>query len=173
MGTRGLVGVKYNDKMYATYNHWDSYPDALGAEMLVLAQKINDENGWDVLKHNINGVDLVGDKSEPTQDIINKYRKYANTGVSSGQLNEWYVLMRELQGADIIREIYNGNVQHMIDNQKFLNDSLSCEYAYIINLDSMHLDCYADGNNLIASLPLDNLNVEAMFAAYKVRDDES
>ena len=34
MGTRGLYGFRKNGKDKITYNHWDSYPEGLGQNVL-------------------------------------------------------------------------------------------------------------------------------------------
>lgn len=34
MGTRGYIGIRYKGKSYYFYNHWDSYPDGLGAAIV-------------------------------------------------------------------------------------------------------------------------------------------
>lgn len=34
MGTRGYIGIRYKGKTYYFYNHWDSYPDGLGAAIV-------------------------------------------------------------------------------------------------------------------------------------------
>jgi len=34
MGTRGSAGIIYEEKIYATYNHFDSYPDGLGGDVV-------------------------------------------------------------------------------------------------------------------------------------------
>ena len=34
MGTRGLYGFRKNGVDKVTYNHWDSYPDGLGKQIL-------------------------------------------------------------------------------------------------------------------------------------------
>ncbi|KAL4881558.1 hypothetical protein BJY04DRAFT_55039 [Aspergillus karnatakaensis] len=39
MGTRGLVFIRCNGRIYVYYNHWDSYPDGLGDAIIALIPK--------------------------------------------------------------------------------------------------------------------------------------
>ena len=86
---------------------------------------------------------LVGDETRPTRDLIERYRKHADLGVSTHLLTEWYCLLRKTQG-DLF--LFNNDLRHMIDSHQFLADSLFCEWAYIVNLDSEKLEVYRGFN---------------------------
>jgi hypothetical protein len=47
-----------------------------------------------------------------------------------------------MQGAEWITELYNGDLCHIEFKNKFIRDSLCCEYGYIINLDTMMFEFY-------------------------------
>lgn len=34
MGTRGFIVCRFRGRYYITYNHWDSYPEGLGKELI-------------------------------------------------------------------------------------------------------------------------------------------
>ena len=34
MSTRGMIGIRINGNLMGTYNHFDSYPDGLGNDMV-------------------------------------------------------------------------------------------------------------------------------------------
>jgi len=142
MGTRGSVGVIYQKEVKLGYNQFDSYPDGLGLETLDVISKVNKEDGWDDLKKNIANLKNIKENEIKDPKIIEKYRKYSNLGVGQQKLTDPYCLFRELQGTDWIDETYKGNIEHYIFNNKFIEDSLFCEYAYIINLDTMKLEFY-------------------------------
>jgi hypothetical protein len=146
MGTRGAVGVKVDGKYKVTYNHWDSYPDGLGKEVVEFCQKVHDENGWETLKKNMKQVSLVSDRKKAAVKWQQAYSEYCDTSVSKGTPSDWYCLLRNLQGVAILEAIYSGKVSHMINSFSFLKDSLFCEYAYIINLDSGYLEFYQGFN---------------------------
>ena len=142
MGTRGSVGVIYQEEVKLGYNQFDSYPDGLGLETLELVSKINKEDGWDTLKKNISNLKNIKEKEIKDENIIEKYKIYSNLGVSEQKLSDPYCLFREIQGAGWIEEVYNGNLEHYPCDNNFIKDSLFCEYAYIINLDTMKLEFY-------------------------------
>jgi hypothetical protein len=144
MGTRGLVGFKYKNRYVATYNHFDSYPSSLGAEVVEFIQKVQSEQGWDKLKQNVNDIDLVNDADAPNEAHIRKYMQAGlyDNNVSSRTPKEWYSLLRHAQGAQGLSYIYTGVLNHYIDSIEFIKDSVFCEYAYVINLDTNKLDCY-------------------------------
>ena len=57
---------------------------------------------------------------------------------STQSLEEWYVLLRNLQGE--LYDILKAGV--MIDSAAFLLDSLFCKHAYVLNLDSGMFEYY-------------------------------
>ena len=98
MGTRGSLGFICEDKEYLNYNHFDSYPDGLGEEVLDFIVDINKENGWEQFKKNgKNVIKLEGDRVTDTE-IQEKYRKYSNLGVSEKTLEDPYCLFRDIKG---------------------------------------------------------------------------
>jgi hypothetical protein len=152
MSTRGATGFVANGKWYVTYNHSDSYPEYLGMHVL---QFCKDVINWKYLKTLVKKVILVDKDSKLTQDLIDKYSRYSDTSVSSQSLEDWYCLLRSLQGEKILYEIALGNVEHIIDSHTFLTDSLFCEWAYIIDLDNLTLNVYKGFNKkAISDTPL-------------------
>lgn len=135
MSTRGAFGFICKGKEYITYNHFDSYPDGLGKDVLEFFNSDFDSSKVESLK----AVDL---NVKPTPDQIKELLPYADISVSSGELTEWYVLLRKTQGnLEAILEC-----GYFIDSKDFLVDSLFCEFAYIINLDTNRLECYEGSN---------------------------
>lgn len=141
MGTRGSVGFIYKNEVKLAYNHFDSYPDGLGADVVDFIVKVNNEDGWE--KFILNGEKLKNIEGRVTdKNLIERYKKYSNLGVSSKELSDPYCLFREIQGADWLHEMYSGELEHYMLNNKFIKESLFCEYAYIINLDTMKFEFY-------------------------------
>lgn len=129
MGTRGTYGFRKNGEDKLTYNHYDSYPSWLGVNMLQFAIDCTIQELNDIYDRLV----LVDEESEPTPEQIEECKKYADTGVSSGSLKDWYCLLRKTQGEPTA---YKEGLKYMIDNSGFIKDSLFCEYGYIINLDT-------------------------------------
>lgn len=145
MGTRGALGVKLANKYYVTYNHWDSYPSGLGQQVVeFIRYTIIKKEGSQLIpfKRKILKLQLVKSDDVPTVEQIDKYMKYADLSVSEQTLKDWYCLLRSIQGIKTLERIRDGKLEHLIDGYEFLKDSLFCEYAYIINLDTDELEFY-------------------------------
>lgn len=105
MSTRGALGVRMNGIDKVGYNHFDSYFEGLGNELLCF---------------------LKGKNIKKLIDIYEKIEFVGNGDVwnwDKGQIN-----------------------QEFEDCHEFLKDSLFCEYAYIINLDTNKLEIYKGFN---------------------------
>ena len=135
MGTRGLYGFRKNGKDKTTYNHWDSYPSWLGNNVLRFINGHTIEELENIYEKLI----VVNETDKPTAEEIEKCKKYADLTVSSRDYNDWYCLLRGSQG-DL--EPWGEDLEYIIDNQSFIKDSLFCEYAYIINLDTYELEFF-------------------------------
>lgn len=148
MGTRGATGFVANGKWYVTYNHFDSYPEYLGMQVLNFCKAVID---WDALKARVEKITLVDEQDKPSEDLVYRYSIYSDISVGNQTVNDWYCLLRTLQGDKILYEIALGNVEHMIDSHMFLADSLFCEWAYVIDLDEMGLRVYKGFNTTAPS----------------------
>ena len=142
MSTRGLYGLRQNGVDKCIYNHFDSYPDWLGREVLEFCAT----NNFERLSILFNNILMVQVDSIPTKAEIEicKEEGYANFNVSSQSETDWYCLLRNLQGNfKAYTECINKySTVFMIDNINFIKNSLFCEYAYIINLDNKSLEFY-------------------------------
>jgi hypothetical protein len=134
MGTRGCFGVRIDGEDKVTYNHFDSYPDCLGKAIVEQVGEA-DLAMWAEQARALKPV-LEGDK--PTPEEIEQLKGNADLGVSGQSFEDWYCLLRNLQGD--LRGILNTGV--FIDSHDFLSDSLFCEWAYIVNLDEGTLEVY-------------------------------
>lgn len=142
MGTRGIVGFTLDGEDKLTYNHYDSYPDSLGEDMVDFVRNMDAA----AVKKQVQKLILVQeDGADPTPEQIEKLNHYCNPNVgarlSDARSNppiNWYQLLRETQGdpAAILEAGY------MVDSRTFILDSLFCEYAYIINFDTNMLEFY-------------------------------
>ena len=130
MGTRGAIGLFKGGKGKITYNHFDSYPEGTGKDILKEIRGFSVEQ----IKKAFDNIRLVCDsEAKPTKEEIKEYQEYSNTQVGGSKEITYYQLVRELQGT--LKPYIEGKVKIMIDNENFLKDSLFCEYAYIVNLD--------------------------------------
>ncbi len=139
MSTRGTIGFRHNDKDYLTYNHCDSYPEGLGATALALTKKIATELGIDYVRNQLDNIKVITETTgEPTPEDITALTSYTDLSVAGKSTSDWYCLMRNLQG-NLEEMLKAGYIS--VDND-FIYDSLFCEWAYIINLDTNTLEVY-------------------------------
>ena len=133
MGTRGLYGFRKNEVDKTTYNHYDSYPDCLGRTIVEFCKTTSIEEMNEIFDRII----LVDEHTTPTQTQVIECIEYYDGSVSVGSPEDWYCLLRNAQGNP---NVYKHGLKYMIDNNDFIKDSLFCEYAYIINLDTNCLE---------------------------------
>lgn len=136
MGTAGIYGIRKNGKDKITYSNFDSYPDSLGTHMIKFSKA-----GINKLNELYDRILLVNTDNKPTQKQIDICIKnnWVNLDMSNKSYNDWYCLLRNLQGKPC--EYLNAdNEIYMIDDSDFIKESLFCEYGYIINLDTNMLE---------------------------------
>lgn len=137
MGTRGLVGFYSNGETKAMYNHYDSYIDGLGADVIKFLRTIR----LDTLKDIVSKIKMVKENSKPSSKQISECKVEGTIDLNVGAQSEtdWYCLLRNAQGNLFT---YAKGFPYMLDGQEFIKDSLFCEYAYIINIDTNELEVY-------------------------------
>ena len=135
MGTRGCYGFRKNGIDKFAYNHFDSYPDCLGHDIVQFCKETSIEEMNEIFDRII----LVDKRSKPDSDHVKECMKYYDGTVGNQTIYDWYCLLRNTQG-DL--NVYKNGLRYMIDNNDSIKDSLFCEYAYIINLDTNCLEFY-------------------------------
>lgn len=140
MSTRGAFGWRIDGQDKVTYNHFDSYPEGLGEVMMQCAKKFP----LDDMANIVRGIKLVDERSRPTQKQIQQCRAFCNRNVSNRSDKDWYCLLRDAQGKP--DAWLKQGLRYMIDSKTFLEDSLFCEWAYIIDLDNKVLEIYKGFN---------------------------
>lgn len=139
MGTRGAFGVRINNGDKLMYNHYDSYPEGLGADLVAQIQKLVSSQGLDYVKERAQALIQLDDSatiSSLDPEIQKKLMPYRDSGVSTGR--DVYSLVRGLQGQlDKVLEL-----GIMTNANTFVDDSLFCEWAYVLNLDTGKFEIY-------------------------------
>lgn len=140
MSTRGLYGFRKGGIDKTTYNHSDSYPEWLGEKISKFCAAVTPEQMSDFFDRII----MVDEESTPTkeqQDYCIAAVWY-NPYVGEKSPAHWYNLLRELQGnmPALDKAVRSDADFYMIDSSEFIKDSLFCEYAYIVNLDTGMLE---------------------------------
>lgn len=138
MGTRGVFGLRIGGRDKLAYNHYDSYPEALGQEIISDVRDMIREIGREGMKLMATNLKVVDEDTKPTEEEIEALKQYHDGGVSTGEKTEWYSLLRDLQGK--LKETLKAGF--MIDAGDFIKNSLFCEWGYIVNLDTGKLEVY-------------------------------
>lgn len=158
MGTRGAVGFRHKQKDYVTYNHFDSHPNGIGAQVLKQLSRFNLKNvdELNLIRNKISEIKLINDEhlfDEKEQDIILReiealgfaHNDHDPERFGNGKVDA-YFLLNPLQGSIISYIDKNHSIPYMIESSDFLTDSLFCEWAYIINLDESVIEFYRGFN---------------------------
>lgn len=136
MGTRGLYGIRKNEIDKTTYNHYDSYPEYLGLHVLQFINK----HTTDEISDLFDKIVLVQSGDQPTAEDIERCKGSTVLDVGNQSTSDWYCLLRDVQGN--LDALFQLEFPYMIDDHEFIKESLFCEYAYIINLDTNMLEYY-------------------------------
>lgn len=144
MGTRNLTLVQLNNTIrVAQYCQWDGYPSGQGLTVINFIQSADipafKEKVAALKEATTEEVQALwqecgADGDWVTMDISDKfYRKYPQ--------------FHRNTGADILYMIANNppGFKVFLDTG-FAGDSLFCEYAYLVNLDTKQLECYGGFN---------------------------
>lgn len=168
MGTRGLMAFVVDGETKAGYVHFDSYPSGLGADVLEwLHEALNEQTGKALAQ--ARNLVVVNDETEPTAEQIEALKQYANTNVSSKQLDEWYVLLRECQG-DPAKTLESGFIYGDTTIEPY---RLGCghEYLYVVDFDKRTFTASGYGH-LLGHWSFDELPTKADFIAKTEPEDE-
>lgn len=141
MGTRGCYGLYKNGVTKATYNHFDSYIEGLGKDILDFVGNTS----IPIMNKIFDKIELVREDSILTIEQIENCQDFTDLSVSNQNIMDFYCLLRKAQG-DL--NAYKTDLRYMIDNKEFIGDSCFCEYAYIINLDKNVLEFYKGFNKV-------------------------
>lgn len=151
MGTRNLTAVKYEgDYRIAQYGQWDGYPGGQGSRILKFLRK---EGNLEKLKKALSRVRFL-DKEGEDKEFIEDYNERAPQWSSepdnrtSEQKEWWGTYMNRDLGAQILKNVAESEDEEIIlDNDiKFAEDSLFCEWAYVIDIDKGTLEVYTGFN---------------------------
>jgi hypothetical protein len=123
-------------KDYLEYNHFDSYPSCLGKKVVKAWGALKKAYSIKEIRAKVSALRFVKQSDVPSKADVEHFQKFADSQVNNGE--GWYSLLRNRQGD--IAGILEGGV--LIDAEGFINDSLFCEWAYIINLDDNKFEVY-------------------------------
>lgn len=151
MGTRNLTMVIQNKKpVIAQYGQWDGYYSGQGVVALNFLRECDLER----FRETVERCRFIENSKRKQKEIDNFLTKIgAQDGWMNGEQSEKYkkkypFLTRD-NGASILELIYNDESNNLLwlhNSSDFANDSLFCEYAYVVDLDKNTFEVY-DGFN--------------------------
>jgi hypothetical protein len=173
MGTRNLTAViKNGQPVVAQYGQWDGYPEGQGATVYEFIKHA----GVAKLEANLEKA-YWADEAE-LKTIYSKYQTEDGwMTMEQGQsLTEDYPSLSRDTCAGILDLVANATERvPLVNEMEFLQDTLFCEWAYVIDLDTYTLKVYAGTEEPSVEFDLHNFPntfeafVESCYNAYKSR----
>ncbi len=156
MGTRGFVGLIVGSKVLTAYNHYDSYPTYLGAEV---ARFVRDADDADVAEK-FAALKLVDENSKPTPEDIAILAGLDITAQNVGDGGDWYAALRDLQG-DLQGYLDAG---YFPNTKGLISGGMGSEWGYIADFDNSMLSVYVcrwnEKPRISHMVPFGNLRAE-------------
>lgn len=144
MGTRSSHGFRFQDKDYLTYNHYDGNPLHTGKSILTDLKSISLERMIQLVPELIcvsASETWIHDSVTPEDEaIIAQYTDDRNINSL-----DWYFKLYHAQSK--IAPYFNERPLRFMAVENYFLLQFDCEYAYIINLDSLMVEFYVGSNS--------------------------
>ncbi len=140
MSTRGLIGFYHKETDKLTYNHSDSYPEFLGKNILSELKEVSD---WGLIKDRVENLVAIPDSRVITDNdalVRSEIRRHFDGNYQVNNPKDYYSLFKPFQGR--LKPYLDGKLTFMATANDFVYDSLFCEWAYIVNLDTQKFEVW-------------------------------
>lgn len=145
MGTRGLTAVIVDEQhRVAQYGQWDHYPGGQGVKVLEFCRKnLSTIKGRKQFKAMVAKTRFIDDAEllrlwdEVGADSKSGFVSLAK----SEEFSKKFPSLHRDTGAEILTLVLVGETR-LQDGMEFINESLMCEWAYMVNLDTGKLEVY-------------------------------
>jgi hypothetical protein len=153
VGTRNLTMVQKNNKLVvAQYGQWDGYPFGQGVKVLRFAKKISNELNRIKFEEQLKKCVYITEekRKELYESVLGP--SYSKDGwitiEQSNKLANAFPTLHRDTCANILDIIFHSEdeIIYLIDASDFAGDSVFCEWAYLINLDTNQLEVYRGFN---------------------------
>ena len=150
MGTRNLTAVYLNGEVrVAQYGQWDGYLEGAGYKVLDFCRKyLSTPQGIETFVSRVSDCTFVNEDSiiqayESVGIDIKKKDGWVNLDEAERFKKAFPALDRDM-GCDVLDYIMSVNQTpiYLRNSIKFSEESLFCEYAYVIDLDTCELEIY-------------------------------
>ena len=136
LGSRGLIGIKYENIFVGIANSFNAFPDKLGFWVIEFIKELLKENGMPKFKAKLKQLIIISGDYKPEPNLRMLFSDRGNIKIESTKVRE------DLENGEFLRRIYNGNLKKISNEIQFGYDGLFCEFAYILNLDTYKLEFY-------------------------------
>lgn len=134
MGTSGLFGFYYKGKYYWMYNHWDSYVDGLGINLMTEIVEALEDRTFDTWYQMFDNLIIINYDDKPTIEQIEKFSSFTNSTIDSKSINDWHCLLNKCEGS-FLKVLQSGFIVNN-DNEDPYNDPRMYPYTYCLNMDN-------------------------------------
>jgi hypothetical protein len=174
--------IKLNGELkLANYGQWDGYPTGQGETVAAFIQAyllddtLRAEFAAKVAKLKF-GTDA--ELEELDADLVTLQKEHAEAAAKGHYVAKYrlerFVAFDRDTGATILQKIWDGlHCQIVKDDSEFLKDTLFCEWAYCVDLDTCKVDVYMSTVEPVASIPFTDFTVismRALEATLRVRE---
>jgi hypothetical protein len=144
MGTRGLTVVVQNGtEKVAQYGQWDHYPAGQGAVILGWLNTITPAELVD-FRQKVHDLKTITDAEIDAawEEIAPGVTDWMITPEQSAEFKSRYPGLDRDHGGQILPLILSGDVATVKLSTEFAQDSLFCEWAYVVDLDTNRFEVY-------------------------------
>ncbi len=148
MGTRNLTMVfKDGECKVAQYGQWDGYPEGQGITALMFLQSM-DRNIFEEKLKLVSWITEEESKQQWVNAGANPDDEWVDMIISNKHKTLYPEISRDV-GAEILGIIYRTDRELKLKNNlDFAEDSLFCEWAYLIDLDNNQFEVYKGFNTI-------------------------
>lgn len=144
MGTRNLTAVYYNGEYrIAQYGQWDGYPEGQGHTVLEFLN--NPKVDLEKFKEYLMKLSWITEEEYRTRWAeagANPDSDFVDMKIAE-DFRELYPELSRDTGAGVLERVYEKKGELKLQNNiEFAQDSLFCEWAYVIDLDANTLEVY-------------------------------
>lgn len=145
MSTRGVYGFRKNNQDKLMYNHFDSYPEGLGKEIIYYI-KTHTIKKMNEIFNRINPADSIKPISNYSKEELNKYewilKEFYSNKIIKQEKVMYNIVESYVETHNKLKAFDEEKLDLYPDNNDFILDSLSCEWGYILNLDNNTLEVW-------------------------------
>lgn len=161
MGTRGSFGFKTEKNLYMCFNPMDSYPSGLGEYWFKVVKNEYDLNHMKEVLDNVATITLTEGAPNLKEDMV---RTLGLKDLKEAQkvLDEYEEIGAE-SDTGIFDALYEGRLDFFLNDKKFLDNTLFCEWAYYYDYTTEKFVIINNHEEKISSLSLNDEDWQKFF----------